>query len=94
MENKSLVLDLLQWVAAGPRTYADVMSAWRTSCPRLSIWEDTVEAGFVGIEVGDNSKRMVHVTTRGLGFLEANRPSEADSATDAAVVDVPAGQQP
>ena len=33
-----LILDLLEWVAARPRTYTEVMDAWRTSCPRLTIW--------------------------------------------------------
>ena len=35
-----LVLDLVEWVAKEPRTYAEVMDAWRTSCPRLTVWED------------------------------------------------------
>jgi hypothetical protein len=43
----SLVLDLLDWLAAGPKSYAEVMDAWRTSCPRLTVWEDAVDAGLV-----------------------------------------------
>ena len=42
-----LILDLLAWLAPGPRPYAEVMEAWRTSCPRLTIWEDAVDGGFV-----------------------------------------------
>ena len=42
-----LVLDLLEWLAPAPRPYADVMEAWRTSCPRLTIWEDAVDGGLV-----------------------------------------------
>ena len=45
--NPTLILDLLRWLAAGPRTYAETMEAWRTSCPRLTIWEDAVDAGYV-----------------------------------------------
>jgi hypothetical protein len=45
--NPALTLDLLRWLAAEPRTYAETMEAWRTSCPRLTIWEDAVDAGFV-----------------------------------------------
>ena len=45
--NPTLVLDLLRWVARAPRTYAETMEAWRTSCPRLTIWEDAVDAGYV-----------------------------------------------
>jgi len=42
-----LVLDLIEWVAKEPRRYADVIDAWRTSCPRLTVWEDATERGFV-----------------------------------------------
>ena len=42
-----LILDLLQWLAKAPRSYADAMEAWRTSCPRLTIWEDAVDLGLV-----------------------------------------------
>ena len=47
IENKALVLDLVEWIAAEPRPYDEVMDAWRTSCPRLPVWEDAVDAGFV-----------------------------------------------
>jgi hypothetical protein len=40
---------LLGWVAARPRRYGETMEAWRTSCPRLSAWEDAVEAGLVRV---------------------------------------------
>ena len=43
----SLILDLLEWLAAQPRPYAEVMDVWRTSCPRLTIWEDAVDLGYV-----------------------------------------------
>ena len=41
-----LLLDLLEWIAAEPRRYAETMEAWRTSCPRLPGWEEAVERGF------------------------------------------------
>ncbi len=68
MENESLVLDLLEWVGAAPRQYREIMAAWRTSCPRLSIWEDTLDAGFVGV-----SGRTVHLTRQGFEFLKSRR---------------------
>jgi hypothetical protein len=40
-----LILDLLEWIAREPRSYADVIEAWRTSCPRLTVWEDAVDRG-------------------------------------------------
>ncbi len=42
-----LILDFLEWLAPGPRPYADVMDAWRTSCPRLTVWEDSLDRGYV-----------------------------------------------
>ena len=42
-----LILDLVQWVAESPRPYEEVMDAWRTSCPRLTVWEDAVDRGLV-----------------------------------------------
>lgn len=42
-----LVLDLVAWVAAEPRPYEDVIAAWRTSCPRLTVWEEAVDRGLV-----------------------------------------------
>jgi hypothetical protein len=38
----ALTLQMLTWLATRPRTYGETMEAWRTSCPRLSIWEDAV----------------------------------------------------
>ena len=38
-----LVLDLVEWVAKAPRPYAEVIEAWRTSCPRLTVWEEAVD---------------------------------------------------
>ena len=43
----ALVLDLVEWVARQPRLYSEVIETWRTSCPRLTIWEDAVDRGYV-----------------------------------------------
>jgi hypothetical protein len=48
----ALTLQLLAWVADRPRNYADTIAAWRTSCPRLTIWEDACDDGLVLIERG------------------------------------------
>ena len=42
-----LIADFLDWLDREPRTYADVMDAWRTSCPRLTVWEDAIDGGLV-----------------------------------------------
>jgi hypothetical protein len=80
LENKPLVLDLVEWVARSPRTYAEVMDAWRTSCPRLPIWEDTVDLGFVTCERQDEAAMLVKVTAAGRAFLEAERPQWVESS--------------
>src|SRR5262249_36763454 len=45
---ESLIIDLLEWISnRTERTYEEVMDAWRTSCPRLPIWEDASDRGLV-----------------------------------------------
>jgi len=61
---ESLVFDLVEWVAKEPRTYAQVMDAWRTSCPRLTVWEEALERGYV-VRKGTD----VAVTDEGRAFL-------------------------
>ena len=63
-----LVLDLVEWVARGPRPYADVLDVWRTSCPRLTVWEDAVDRGFVARQF-TGRQLMVDVTEKGREFL-------------------------
>ena len=71
VDNRSLVCDLVRWVSEAPRTYDDVMSAWRTSCPRLTVWEDAVDAGLVTVDFRDND-RVVNVTPEGRAFLRGH----------------------
>jgi hypothetical protein len=72
--NKALILDLVEWLAAAPRPYADVMDAWRTSCPRLTIWEDALDLGFVARRQ-HGPTAMVELTAAGHDFLCAERPA-------------------
>lgn len=72
-----LILDLVEWVAREPRTYAEVMDAWRTSCPRLTVWEDAQERGFLMRGPGGNRTAEVIVTPVGHAFLRANRRGAA-----------------
>ena len=50
VDNQALVRQLLEWIAERPRTYQETMDAWRTNCPRLSVWEDAIDAGLVEVE--------------------------------------------
>lgn len=65
-----LVLDLVQWVAREPRTYAEVIDAWKTSCPRLTVWEDAVDHGFVTRRHIGARGTIVVVTGAGRALLE------------------------
>jgi len=68
-EHEPLILDLVEWVARRPRPYDEVMEAWRTSCPRLPVWEDAVDRGLVERHDGGT---LVTVTAAGLDFLDRN----------------------
>jgi hypothetical protein len=64
VETTQLTRDLLAWIASAPRTYRETMEAWRTSCPRLSIWEDAIGAGLVRVRGS-----AVELTPRGEAAL-------------------------
>jgi hypothetical protein len=67
-----LVLNLLEWIAVEPRPYPEVMEAWRTSCPRLAIWEEANDRGFLLQRRAAGRQNLVELTTRGRNFLETN----------------------
>lgn len=69
-DTAALILDLVEWVAVRPRPYAEVMDAWRTSCPRLTIWEDAVDQGLVRCEREAGHGAVVKATPLGLSLLE------------------------
>ena len=68
-----LVLDLLEWIGPAPRPYADVIDAWRTSCPRLPVWEEANTRGFVERRHRTGDGAVVAVTPSGFAFLDAHR---------------------
>ena len=69
----ALILDLLEWLANGDRTYQETIDIWRTSCPRLPVWEDAKDRGFVALE-NFNGCEMVRITPAGLAYLQQGRP--------------------
>ncbi len=68
-----LTVDFLAWLAAEPRDYVDVMDAWRTSCPRLTVWEDAIDAGLVARVHTAGQATRIELTERGAAFLSAYR---------------------
>jgi hypothetical protein len=67
-----LVLDFVEWVAREPRHYAEVVGTWKTSCPRLTIWEDAADKGYVARETVAGTGLVVTVTEDGAKLLRAN----------------------
>lgn len=66
-----LTIDFLAWLAGGPRPYGEVMEAWRTSCPRLPVWEDAVDHGLVARTHRAGETPLVELTARGRALLAA-----------------------
>jgi len=64
-----LVLDFVEWIAREPRPYCEVIATWRTSCPRLTIWEDAVDGGYVARETIAGFGLIVTVTENGEKLL-------------------------
>jgi hypothetical protein len=67
-EVDSLVLDLLAWLGPEPRPYTEVLDAWRTSCPRLPVWESANDRGFIS-----RRRALVAVSPAGAAHLRAHR---------------------
>ena len=73
---EALVFDLVEWIAREPLSYAEVIDAWRTSCPRLTVWEDAVDRGLVKRETASGRGTQVVVTNTGRRFLRDQARSQ------------------
>jgi hypothetical protein len=73
-----LVFDLVQWVAREPRTYAEVIDAWKTSCPRLTVWEDAIDQGFITRKSIGARGTIVVLTGAGRALLETQAAISAE----------------
>jgi hypothetical protein len=68
----TLIIELLAWVAARPRTYDETMEAWRTSCPRNPVWEDATTDGLIEVLPGVGmGSAAVRLTPSGRAVLAA-----------------------
>lgn len=74
IEHPALACDFLEFLLARERSYEECMSAWRTSCPRLAIYEDCLDAGLAAIRYRGS---VSHVTATEVGrrYLREQRPS-------------------
>lgn len=67
-----LVLDFVEWIAREPRAYSEVIGTWKTSCPRLTIWEDAADQGYVARATMAGFGLVVKVTEDGERLLRAH----------------------
>jgi hypothetical protein len=71
---EALILDLLEWIGTGSKSYSEVMDAWRTSCPRLTVWEDADDRGFIARHHKEGLGTLISVTAFGREHLARHRP--------------------
>jgi hypothetical protein len=69
----ALVLELLDWIGSSPRPYHEVMDAWRTSCPRLPVWEIANERGYVERRREPGLGAVVSLSAAGAAYLSERR---------------------
>jgi D-3-phosphoglycerate dehydrogenase len=70
----ALIFDLLEWIGPG-RPYGEVMDAWRTSCPRLPVWEEANLRGLLECRRDSQGVQQVFLTPKGAERLQkARRP--------------------
>ncbi len=67
-----LVLDFVEWIARAPRSHAEVIATWKTSCPRLTIFEDAAECGYVTRETIVGFGVVITVTETGEQLLRTH----------------------
>ena len=71
----ALVLDLLEWIGPRPRPYREVLEAWRTSCPRLPVWEEANDRGLITRAKAEGGA-VVRITARGEALLASVRTAQ------------------
>ena len=71
----ALILDLLEWIGPDSRPYLEVIDAWRTSCPRLPVWEEANERGLLEQRFEPGRGTNVAVSALGRELLRTARPN-------------------
>jgi hypothetical protein len=73
----ALVLDLLEWIGPRAKPYAEVMAVWKTSCPRLPVWEEANARGFIALGPAAGAGASVGVSAAGRVWLLTRRADAA-----------------
>ena len=64
--NRALTIQLREWISNRPRTYAETLEAWHSTCPCLSIWEDVCIEGLIE---HDRHRDIVRPSAKGRALL-------------------------
>jgi hypothetical protein len=70
---EALIVDMVEWLAAAPRSYAEAQAAWRTSCPRLPVWEEAAERGLIARDMAPDGTPCLTATEKGRDLLARAR---------------------
>jgi hypothetical protein len=82
---EALILDLLEWIGPRARPYAEVLEAWRTSCPHLPVWEEANTRGLVDHIHEQGQPALVAVSSLGRSWLVSQRRSLGNLSSAQAV---------
>jgi len=66
-------VELLSWLTVRPRSYDEAIDAWKSHCPRLTIWDDALIDGLIRIVRNGSGASTVCLTDRGRDVLAASR---------------------
>jgi hypothetical protein len=77
-----LILDLLEWLESSPRPYTEVLDVWRTSCPRLPVWEEANDRGFIVRKSQLGGGQLIATSALGTEYLSRHRPLTQVSSKD------------
>jgi D-3-phosphoglycerate dehydrogenase len=75
---EALILDFLEWLNMHERTYEEVMDAWHTSCPRLQVWEEANDRGFITKSFA-GGRELVGVTSSGQALLDRHLARQSNA---------------
>jgi len=63
------MIEFLGWISSRRRTYVEAMEAWKSTCPRHTVWEDALRDGLIQVE-GTLQRSEVTLTSRGRAILD------------------------
>ena len=66
---EALIVDLLEWIGSDGKPYHDVIDVWRTSCPRLPVWEEANSRGYLTRSHRPDGGARVAVSEIGFAYL-------------------------